>query len=140
MGSVIRSDWLILTRSTLMITFLLSCLVRICLHNCWYSFDAGSRRKSPFQERVILPQTGYSLLYMPVGCGFRVPIFSSVTIEEVCESLCQERAVMPSAISSVDSVSIKVLKLHQGAQLPRYAHTGLFGDLAADLYAADGAT
>jgi dUTP pyrophosphatase len=35
---------------------------------------------------------------------------------------------------------IKVLKLHPAAQLPRYAHTGVWGDLAADLYAAETAT
>lgn len=34
-----------------------------------------------------------------------------------------------------ESVRIKVLKLDAGAQLPRYAHVGEFGDLAADLYA-----
>ena len=32
-------------------------------------------------------------------------------------------------------VRIKVKKLHEEARLPRYAHTGVFGDLAADLYA-----
>src|SRR5277367_2079857 len=32
-------------------------------------------------------------------------------------------------------VAIKVLKLDPAAQLPRYAHTGPYGDLAADLYA-----
>jgi dUTP pyrophosphatase len=35
---------------------------------------------------------------------------------------------------------IKVLKLHPAAQLPRYAHAGAWGDLAADLYAAEEAT
>ena len=35
---------------------------------------------------------------------------------------------------------IKVQKLHPAAQLPRYAHDGPFGDLAADLYAAEAAT
>ena len=35
---------------------------------------------------------------------------------------------------------IKVRKLHPAAQLPRYAHTGAWGDLAADLYAAEPAT
>ncbi len=54
--------------------------------------------------------------------------------------MCRERVVMAPAISSVDSVLIKVLKLHPDAQLPRYAHTGPFGDLAADLYAAVGVT
>jgi dUTP pyrophosphatase len=39
-----------------------------------------------------------------------------------------------------DTVRIKVLKLDRAAQLPRYAHTGPFGDLAADLYAVAGAT
>jgi dUTP pyrophosphatase len=47
---------------------------------------------------------------------------------------------MPFAAMPQDSVRIKVLKLHQDAQLPRYAHTGPFGDLAADLYAVTGAT
>jgi dUTP pyrophosphatase len=36
--------------------------------------------------------------------------------------------------------SIKVKKLHPAAQLPRYAHAGDFGDLAADLYACCAAT
>jgi len=35
---------------------------------------------------------------------------------------------------------IKVLKLHPAAELPRYAHTGAWGDLAADLYAVEEAT
>jgi len=39
-----------------------------------------------------------------------------------------------------DTVVVKILKLHTDAQLPRYAHTGPFGDLAADLYAVSGAT
>jgi dUTP pyrophosphatase len=37
-------------------------------------------------------------------------------------------------------VSIKVKKLYPAAQLPRYAHVGEFGDLAADLYALVGVT
>jgi len=37
-------------------------------------------------------------------------------------------------------VQIKVRKLHPAAQLPRYAHSGPYGDLAADLYAAEPAT
>src|SRR5450432_943124 len=32
-------------------------------------------------------------------------------------------------------VAIKVKKLYAAAQVPRYAHVGEFGDLAADLYA-----
>jgi dUTP pyrophosphatase len=35
---------------------------------------------------------------------------------------------------------IKISKLHPSAQTPRYAHTGLWGDLAADLYAASAVT
>ena len=33
-------------------------------------------------------------------------------------------------------VPIKVKRLTEAAQLPRYAHTGEFGDLAADVYAS----
>jgi len=39
-----------------------------------------------------------------------------------------------------DSVAIKVLKLDPAAQLPRYAHIGPYGDLAADLYALGATT
>jgi dUTP pyrophosphatase len=48
--------------------------------------------------------------------------------------------MMALAAMTQDSVVIKVLKLHPSAQLPRYAHTGPFGDLAADLYAVAAAT
>ena len=41
---------------------------------------------------------------------------------------------------SSDVVRIRVVKLDATAQLPRYAHTGQFGDLAADLYAVAGTT
>lgn len=34
---------------------------------------------------------------------------------------------------------ISVKRLHADARLPRYAHTGPFGDLAADLYSVDAA-
>jgi dUTP pyrophosphatase len=37
-------------------------------------------------------------------------------------------------------VSIKVKKLDAAAQIPRYAHVGEFGDLAADVYASAGVT
>ncbi|HZY63979.1 MAG TPA: dUTP diphosphatase [Edaphobacter sp.] len=36
------------------------------------------------------------------------------------------------------SPKIKVLKLHSEAQLPKYAHIGVYGDLAADMYAVEG--
>jgi dUTP pyrophosphatase len=38
----------------------------------------------------------------------------------------------------LSDVRIGVKKLVVGAQLPRYAHVGEYGDLAADLYAAEG--
>jgi dUTP pyrophosphatase len=40
----------------------------------------------------------------------------------------------------VEKVQIRVVKLDPAAQLPRYAHVGAFGDLAADVYAVAGAT
>src|ERR1700753_3047005 len=40
----------------------------------------------------------------------------------------------------MDAVRIKVRRLDSAAQIPRYAHVGAFGDLAADLYALGGAT
>jgi len=39
-----------------------------------------------------------------------------------------------------NSPTILVQKLHPAAQLSRYAHIGPFGDLAADLFAAEAAT
>jgi len=38
------------------------------------------------------------------------------------------------------SPRILVQRLHPAAQLPRYAHLGEYGDLAADLFAAEAAT
>jgi dUTP pyrophosphatase len=38
------------------------------------------------------------------------------------------------------SPTIRVQRVHPAAQLPRYAHQGEYGDLAADLFAADAAT
>lgn len=37
-------------------------------------------------------------------------------------------------------VNIGVKRLSAAAQLPRYAHTGEYGDLAADVYASEGLT
>jgi dUTP pyrophosphatase len=37
-------------------------------------------------------------------------------------------------------VRLKVKKLTEQAKLPRYAHVGEYGDLAADLYASEGVT
>jgi dUTP pyrophosphatase len=52
--------------------------------------------------------------------------------------LWSERAIMSLNAMPQEAVVIKVLKLNPAAQLPRYAHTGAFGDLAADLYAVSG--
>ena len=40
----------------------------------------------------------------------------------------------------INMLTIKVQRLLPSAQLPRYAHTGPFGDLAADLFAAEAVT
>lgn len=48
--------------------------------------------------------------------------------------------MLPFARAPHDHVEIRVLKLHPAAQLPKYAHAGPFGDLAADLYSAEAAT
>jgi dUTP pyrophosphatase len=56
-----------------------------------------------------------------------------------CNHFMDREKTMPFAAMPQDVVAIKVLKLHPEAQLPRYAHTGPFGDLAADLYAVSGA-
>ena len=37
-------------------------------------------------------------------------------------------------------VAVKVRRLNEAAQMPRYAHVGAWGDLAADLYAAEAVT
>jgi len=65
----------------------------------------------------------------------RCIICASVTIEGVERF---EGAEM--ALEDEDVVRIKVRKLDAGAQVPRYAHVGPFGDLAADLYAVAGVT
>ena len=44
------------------------------------------------------------------------------------------------ALGMDDVVRIRVVKLRPEAQLPKYAHTGAFGDLAADLYAVAATT
>jgi dUTP pyrophosphatase len=41
---------------------------------------------------------------------------------------------------TIPALTILVQRLLPAAQLPRYAHTGPFGDLAADLFAAEAAT
>ena len=43
-------------------------------------------------------------------------------------------------MNDIETPKILVQRLHPAAQLPRYAHTGAYGDLAADLFAAEAAT
>lgn len=42
-----------------------------------------------------------------------------------------------SSVAESVTPRIKVMKLNPAAQLPRYAHVGAWGDLAADLYASE---
>jgi dUTP pyrophosphatase len=49
----------------------------------------------------------------------------------------KKEIAMTEDVERSGSVWIKVLKLRPDAQVPRYAHTGEFGDLAADLYAVE---
>lgn len=53
-----------------------------------------------------------------------------------CDTLPYSEITMPTT-SDPSTVRIRVQRLHPAAQLPRYAHTGPFGDLAADLFAAE---
>lgn len=43
-------------------------------------------------------------------------------------------------MDTIDTPRILVQRLLPNAQLPRYAHAGAFGDLAADVFAAEAAT
>ncbi len=43
-------------------------------------------------------------------------------------------------MTNTSLIRIPVQRLHPAAQLPRYAHLGPFGDLAADLFAAEAVT
>jgi dUTP pyrophosphatase len=53
--------------------------------------------------------------------------------------MIEESSIFERSIGDVLSdVRIGVKKLVSQAQLPRYAHVGEYGDLAADLYASDG--
>ena len=44
---------------------------------------------------------------------------------------------MPNLAPKAPPIRIRVQRIHPAAQLPRYAHLGPFGDLAADLFAAE---
>ncbi len=47
---------------------------------------------------------------------------------------------MRASAATTGGPTIRVQRLLPAAQLPRYAHTGPFGDLAADLFAAEAVT
>jgi dUTP pyrophosphatase len=83
---------------------------------------------------MILPQRWYVGLGEVVGCvDNKVFIYVWMTMDD--------RRFSGSVLMTVGhegEVRIKVMKLEAGAQLPRYAHAGPFGDLAADLYAVAG--
>ena len=51
----------------------------------------------------------------------------------------QDRSSAQPALPT-SAPKVLVQRLHPAAQLPRYAHTGPYGDLAADLFAAEAAT
>jgi dUTP pyrophosphatase len=69
------------------------------------------------------------------GVENKALIWVSMTMEEMRFS--EEMLTM---VVHEDEVRIKVMKLDAAAQLPRYAHAGQFGDLAADLFAVAGVT
>jgi dUTP pyrophosphatase len=50
----------------------------------------------------------------------------------------EETSVEGERIQVSSAVQIKVKRLVESAKLPRYAHVGEYGDLAADLYASEG--
>jgi dUTP pyrophosphatase len=56
--------------------------------------------------------------------------------------IAEDTFISPRKIfeSMSSAVRIKVKKLVAEARLPRYAHVGEYGDLAADLYASEGLT
>jgi dUTP pyrophosphatase len=101
-----------------------------------YLLDAGNERKSLFCDALVLPQRWYvDLGDLVAGVENRALIWVSMTMEEMRFS--EEMLTM---VVREDEVRIKVMKLDAAAQLPRYAHTGPFGDLAADLFAVAGVT
>lgn len=61
------------------------------------------------------------------------PRFAGISVR-----LNRDAKLLP--MSEVDSPKILVQRLLPAAQLPRYAHLGAYGDLAADLFAAEAAT
>jgi dUTP pyrophosphatase len=100
-----------------------------------YLLDAEKARKSSFRESVVLPQRWYIDLGDVVACGLQ-GIYRCFD-DNGGSSVIQEMLTM---VGHENEVRIKVMKLDAAAQLPRYAHTGAFGDLAADLFAVAGVT
>jgi len=113
-GSVIRRKGVLVSWSTVMATIRLS---------CWFGHCIGRRpslligrlqvEEKPKNEHVVLPQRWDTDRLDPVGDV-------ALELDEV--------------------VRIRVVKLQPEALLPKYAHTGKFGDLAADLYAVAATT
>jgi dUTP pyrophosphatase len=98
--------------------------------------DAGKGRKSRLRKSVILPQRLYIDLGNVMGdVDNKALICVSTTMER--HEVFQEMLTM---VRHENEVRIKVMKLNASAELPRYAHTGAFGDLAADLFAVAGVT
>src|SRR5271167_1513205 len=95
------------------------------------------RRKAeekPKNDPEVLPQTGdFASEIFWRAVGIHSSSTALVTIEKTHGS--RKRLQMTEVVESQGLVGIKVLKLRPEAQVPRYAHTGVFGDLAADLYA-----
>ena len=85
--------------------------------------EAGSRRRVPLADRF---------------ARFSSPKLALV--DAVGESAkAVGHATLARMIGSSSSPRILVQRLHAAAQMPRYAHTGEFGDLAADVFAAEAA-
>jgi dUTP pyrophosphatase len=110
------------------------------MRHAWLTFvyllDAGKGRKSRFGKPVILPQRLYIDLRDVMGdVDNKALICVSMTMGRL--EVFQEMLTMQR---HENEVRIKVMKLDASAQLPRYAHTGVFGDLAADLFAVAAVT
>jgi len=86
--------------------------------------DRGFSPKGGMSVRVILWRCGKQGIYLCFDDNGRRQVFQEMLI----------------IVGQGEEVRIKVMKLDAAAQLPRYAHTGAFGDLAADLFAVAGVT
>ena len=136
-GSVIRRKGVLVSWSTVMATIRLS---------CWFGHCIGRRpslligrlegEEKPKNERAVLPQRWdtdsldavgdvdkWDATPVRVRIRFRTTFFGGLM-----------------ALGMDDVVRIRVVKLQPEALLPKYAHTGKFGDLAADLYAVAATT